>query len=276
MNDSTPSFGPFSFAVSSWTQRRVIWNLAKREVTGRYRGSLLGMSWTLLNPLFTLAVYTFVFGSIFNARWGASGRPVGNAEFALTLFIGLIVFQFFAECLIKSTQILIVNKTYAKKAIFPTEALPVAMTGAAAFHFAMSFTVFLVFSVIAFGSIKWTALFVPLVFLPLALVALGIVWILSVIGAVVRDLDQLISFVTTAMLFLSPVFYPLSAVPQGVRHIFMANPLTIIIEQMRAVAIAGEPPDGYALGMYALAGLASSWLGYSVFMKSKKAIAEIL
>lgn len=276
MNDSTVSFGPFSFATSAWIRRWIIWNLAKREVTGRYRGSLLGMSWTLLNPLLTLAVYTFVFGSIFNARWGTGSHPVGKAEFAVTLFIGLIVFQFFAECLIKSTQIMIVNKNYVKKAIFPTEALPVAMTGAAAFHFAMSFIVFLVFSTVAFGSIKWTVVFVPLVFLPLALVVLGAVWILSAIGAVVRDLDQLIGFITTAMLFLSPVFYPLSAVPESVRRVFLANPLTLIIEQMRIVTIAGQPPDGYALGIYALAGLASSWLGYSVFMRSKKEIAEIL
>lgn len=184
--------------------RSLIYSLVKREVVGRYRGSAMGLAWSFLNPVFMLAVYTFVFSVVFKARWGVGGEE-SKTQFAVVLFVGMIVHGLFAEVLNRAPGLILSNVNYVKKVVFPLEILPVISMGAVMFHTLISLGVLLIAFVIFNGCLHWTAIFTPLVFLPLIMLTLGLAWILASLGVFLRDVGQTIGIITTVMMFLAPV-----------------------------------------------------------------------
>jgi len=248
--------------------------MIKREVVGRYRGSMLGIVWSFFNPLFMLTVYTFVFSVVFQARWGAGTGD--KTEFALILFAGLLVHTLFAECINRAPGLILANVNYVKKVVFPLEILPVVALGAALFHAAISIVVLLLFFMLTQLHLNWTALFIPLVLLPLLIFALGILWFLAATGVFLRDVGQTTGLIATSMMFLSPVFYPATALPEAYRIFLYLNPLTFIIEQSRDVLIWSKPPDWTGLGIYLAASLIVAWMGYFWFQKTRKGFADVL
>jgi lipopolysaccharide transport system permease protein len=249
--------------------------MTKREVVGRYKGSAMGLLWSFLNPVFMLAVYTFVFSVVFKARWGVDGNE-SKTQFAIVLFVGMIVHSLFAEVLNRAPSLILSNVNYVKKVIFPLEILPVISMGAAIFHSLVSLVVLLIAFVIFNGYLHWTAIFIPLVLLPLVILTLGFAWMLASIGVFLRDVGQTIGIVTTVMMFLSPVFFPVTSMPEAYRPLIMANPLTFIIEQSREVLIWGHTPNWAGLGIYTLAATAVAWSGYAWFQKTRKGFADVL
>jgi lipopolysaccharide transport system permease protein len=249
--------------------------MTKREVAGRYKGSALGLAWSFFNPVLMLAVYTFVFSVVFKARWGLGGEE-SKTQFAVVLFVGMIVHGLFAEVLNRAPGLILANVNYVKKVVFPLEILPVISMGAALFHSLISLGVLLIAFVIFNGYLHWTAVFTPLVLLPLVILTLGLAWMLASLGAFLRDVGQTIGIVTTVMLFLAPVFYPVTALPEEYRPWLMANPLTFIIEQAREVLIWGRLPDWIGLGIYTLVATAVAWAGYAWFQKTRKGFADVL
>lgn len=264
-----------SLATSLWRNRQLITQMAKREVVGRYRGSALGLAWSFFNPLFMLTVYTFVFSMVFKARWGGSGDE-SRTQFALVLFVGLIVQALFAEILNRAPGLIIGNVNYVKKVVFPLEILPIVSLGAALFHSLVSFGVLLMVFLIFNGYLHWTAVFTPFVLLPLVIVTLGFAWILASLGVFLRDVGQTIGLVTTVIMFLSPVFYPVSALPIKFQTWIMANPLTFIIEQAREVIIWGHMPNLAGLAAYTLIATLIAWTGFAMFQKTRKGFADVL
>lgn len=260
---------------SLWCNRQLIVQMTKRDVVGRYRGSALGLAWSFFNPIFMLSVYTFVFSVVFKARWGMGGDE-SKIEFAVVLFVGLIVHGLFAEVVNRAPDLIICNVNYVKKVVFPLEILPVVSMGAALFHSIISLGVLLGAFVIFNGYLNWTIFFAPLVLLPLVIFTLGLAWILASLGVFLRDVKQSIGIMTTVMLFLSPVFYALSALPESLRPWIMANPLTFIIVQMRKVLIGGHSPDWLGLGVYTLVATVVAWAGYAWFQKTRKGFADVL
>ncbi|WP_447793399.1 ABC transporter permease [Pseudomonas farris] len=264
---------------SVWHNRGLIMQLTRREVIGRYRGSALGLAWSFLNPLFTLVVYTFVFSVVFKARWGSAGGDVkveSQTMFAIMLFIGLIIHGVFAEVINKAPMLIVSNVNYAKKVIFPLEILPIIAMGGAVFHALISIFILLVVFVIFQGVPEWTALFLPIVLLPLIILTLGISWMLASIGVFLRDVGQATAIITTMMLFLSPVLFPLSAVPEKFHPFIKANPLTFIIEQSRNVLVWGVAPDFKGLAIYLLVSILVAWLGFVWFQKTRKGFTDVL
>jgi lipopolysaccharide transport system permease protein len=269
---------PISFKAlirSLWNNRRLIMQMTRREVVGRYKGSALGLLWSFLNPVFMLMVYTFFFSVVFKARWGIDGNE-SKTQFAVVLFVGMIVHGLFAEVLNRAPSLIVSNVNYVKKVIFPLEILPVISMGAALFHSLVSLAVLLVAFVIFNSYLHWTAIFTPLVLLPLVILILGFAWVLASIGVFLRDVGQTIGIVTTVMMFLSPVFFPVTSLPEAYRPFIMANPLTFIIEQSREVLIWGNPPNWAGLGIYTLAATAVAWSGYAWFQKTRKGFADVL
>ncbi|ESS15157.1 Teichoic acid translocation permease protein TagG [Betaproteobacteria bacterium MOLA814] len=260
---------------SLWRNRQLIAQMTKREVLGRYQGSALGLVWSFLNPLFMLAVYTFVFSVVFKARWGVGGEE-GKTQFAMVLFVGMIVHGLFAEVLNRAPGLILSNVNYVKKVVFPLEILPVISMGAALFHSLVSFGVLLIAFVMLNGYLHWTAVLAPLVVLPLVILTLGLAWMLASLGVFLRDVGQTIGIFTMVMMFLAPVFYPISALPEDLRPWIMANPLTFIIEQAREVLIWGRLPNWIGLGIYTLAATAVAWAGYAWFQKTRKGFADVL
>ncbi len=259
---------------TGWRNRMLVYNLVKREVVGRYKGSMMGLLWSFFNPVFMLVVYTFVFSVVFRARW--QGGSDSKAEFALVLFTGLLVFNLFSEVVNKAPGLILNNANYVKKVIFPLEVLPLVAFGAAAFHMLISLLVWLLFYALFFGLPPWTVLQLPLVLLPLLLLTLGLAWLLASLGVYLRDVSQIIGVITMALMFMSPIFYPVSALPERYHAVMNLNPLTYIVEETRNVMIWGRPITWDAWFMWTGISTALAWLGFAWFQKTRRGFADVL
>ena len=274
---AVPSVSVPALVSSLLNNRALIVQMARREVVGRYRGSALGLAWSFFHPVFMLLVYTFVFSEIFGMRWGGTQAAGGDkVQFALMLFVGMVVFGLFSEVLSRAPALILNNVNYVKKVVFPLEILPVIALAAALFHAAIGVVVLMLAFAVVHSQLPWTVLLFPLVLLPLVILTLGLSWVLASLGVFVRDIGQTIGIVMSVLMFLSPVFYPMSAVPVRFQPYILANPLTFIIEQARVVLVLGGLPDWAGLGLYSLVALAVAWLGYALFQKTRKGFADVL
>jgi lipopolysaccharide transport system permease protein len=255
--------------------RQLILQMIKREVIGRYKGSVIGLAWSFFNPIFMLSVYTIVFSMIFRARWGSEGEE-SKLQFALILFAGMIVLNFFIEVLNRAPYLILSNVNYVKKVVFPLEILSVISVGTALFHTCISFLV-LMMAFFAFnGFLNVTVLLIPIAFLPLIILSLGLSWILASLGVFVRDIGQTIGLLTTLLMFLSPVFYPISAVPERLQPYIMANPMTFIIEQVRQIIIWGSLPNWHGMVIYLIFAILVMQFGFTLFQKTRKGFADVI
>jgi lipopolysaccharide transport system permease protein len=269
------TLSPKSMLTSVYTNRQLILRMARRELEGRFKGSRLGILWVILQPLLMLAVYTFAFGVVLQARWGqdSSGSPW---EYALFLFTGLLVFNVFAEVVGRAPALMLENTSYIKNMVFPTEILPVVALLVALFNFAVGFVVLIVLYLVQRGLPPLTSLFIVLPLLPLGLFTLGLAWFFSALGVYVRDLRQLVAILIPALMFLSPLFYPVSILPETVRPFIMLNPLAPIIESMRDLVFFGRMPEwrSYLIGVAGSAFIA--WLGFIWFVKTRRGFADVV
>ncbi|NWD04053.1 ABC transporter permease [Pseudomonas gingeri] len=262
--------------ASMLRNKQLIWQMTKREVIGRYKGSTMGLAWSFFNPVVMLLIYTYVFSEIFKVRWGGTGTEESKTQFAVILFVGMIVQGLFAEVFTRSPGLIVSNVNYVKKVVFPLEILSVIAMGAALFHGAISLLVLLVAFFLFNGFIHWTVIFMPVVIFPLIVLILGFSWFLASLGVFARDTGQFAAIITTILTFVSPIFYPVSAVPEGFRPLMMATPLTFIIEQSRAVLIWGRMPDWPGLALYTSVATALAWAGFAWFQKTRKGFADVL
>lgn len=269
-----PSASIKELFASFWRNRQLIIQLIKRDVLGRYRGSVMGLAWSFFNPLLMLTVYTFVFSVVFKTRWGGGGEDKVN--FAIILFVGLIVYGLFAECINRAPSLIVSNVNYVKKVVFPLEILPSVAIGSALFHAGISLTVLLATQLLINQRLPWTVLVFPLVLLPLVLTILGFAWLLSSLGVFVRDIAQTTSIFTTVLMFISPLFYPVSALPPKYQLWLHLNPLTLIIEEGRNVLIFGNPPNWLAWWLALAASLLIAASGFWWFQKTRKGFADVL
>lgn len=263
------------FPLALWKHRELWWRLTEREVLGRYRGSALGIGWSFITPLAMLAVYTFVFSQVFKARWGEL-EQAGPLGFAVNLFAGLIVFNLFSECVSRAPGLVVANPNYVKKVIFPLEVLGSVAVGNASFHAITSLIILIVFELIAFRQLPITLLWLPLVWLPLLLGSLACTWVLSSAGVFLRDIGQLISVGLNMLMFLSPIFFPVSALPTKWQPVLQLNPLAQVIEQTRRVAVQGLNPDLLYLVAGTLITATACELGFRTFQKTKGAFADVI
>ncbi|NLC71286.1 MAG: ABC transporter permease [Desulfuromonadaceae bacterium] len=268
------SLSPSALFLSLWSNRHLVFTLVRREIAGRYRGSFLGILWSFFNPVFMLSVYTFVFSVVFNARWGVGTGS--KAEFALVLFAGLIVFNLFAECVTRAPNLILQNPTYVKKVVFPLEVLPWVIFFAALFHAGVSLLVWLLFCFFILGLPPVTGFLFPLLIFPLLFLSLGFSWLLASLGVYLRDVSQIIGILVTALLFLTPIFYPLSVIPQGYRWIVLLNPLTLIVDQARDLLIFGRVPGWWGYALVTFGSLLISWAGFVWFQKTRKGFADVI
>ncbi len=254
--------------------RQLIGQMTKREVIGRYKGSLLGLAWSFFNPVLMLVVYTFVFSVVFKARW--IGGSDSKTEFALVLFTGLMVFSLFAECISRAPGMVLSNVNYVKKVVFPLEVLPIIVLGSALFHLLISLLVWLSFYLIFFGLPPVTVFLLPIVIMPLILMILGFSWFLASLGVYLRDISQIIGVIVTILMFLSPIFYPIVALPEEYRPFMQISPLTLVVEQTRDVMIWGKGLNVTAWLTSLFFSLVTAWLGFAWFQKTRKGFADVL
>ena len=250
--------------------------LFKRDIFARYRGSWMGLAWTFLVPLMMLAVYTFMFGSVFQMRWSETTEPAGMLDFALILFVGLITHSFATEVLTRSPTIIVGHVNLVKRVVFPLQILPLMTVASALFQYFVSLLVFLLFQLVATGTISLGILWLPLIIAPFTLLLVGFAWILAGATVYFRDIAQLMGLAATVMLFMSPVFYPVSRLPEHLWPIFLINPLTFIIEQSRAVVFSEALPDFEGLMVYSLVAALVAWFGFTSFQRMRKGFSDVL
>lgn len=273
-NRSRSSVSPLALGRVVLQNRDLLKGLVVREVIGRYRGSVMGLLWSFFNPILMLAVYTFVFSYVFKARW--SGGDGSKTEFALVLFAGLMVFNMFAECCNRAPLLVTGNVGYVKKVVFPLEILPMVSLGSSLFHLLVSFIVWLVFYGVFVGVPPVTAALMPLAVLPLILMTLGFSWILASLGVYLRDVAQVIGVVTLVLMYLSPIFYPVSIMPEQYRPFMSISPLTSTVEQTRDVLMWGKGLDWSSWSVSMAIALAVAWLGFAWFQKTRRGFADVL
>jgi lipopolysaccharide transport system permease protein len=266
--------GPAAVFGSALRHRQLIWRLAVREFEAQFRGSVLGRFWAALAPLLLLSMYTYVFGVVMEAHWpGAGGNTL---HVALLYFVGLVFFNFYFECINRAPSLLLENVAYIKKVVFPLDILAWTSLVSALLRLAFSVAILIVFFLVIDGVPPLSALALPVITAPLVLIALGLTWFLSALGVYLRDIRSAMVVIAPATLFMSPVFYPLSTVPQPVRAVLYANPLSFVIESARGALFDGHWPSLLGFGIYSLIACVFAWLGRSWFMSVRGGFADVV
>lgn len=268
------SISPREMFASVWRNHSLIINLTKRDIVSRYKGSVFGLLWSFFNPIFMLVVYTFVFSIIFKARWGHSNGS--KSEFALILFAGLIIFNFFAECFNRSPLSVISNTNYVKKIVFPLEILAWVNICSSLFNTVVSVIVWMIFYVALIGWPHYTLIIFPVVLVPILFFTLGLSWILMSIGVYLRDIAQVVGLLTTILMFLSPIFYPIDSLPKEYQPLLNMNPLAPAIAQMRDVLYWGLMPNWTEYIIYLVISMVISFVGFIWFQKTRKGFSDVL
>jgi len=260
-----------------WRHRELAIALTKQQILDRYSGAYFGLLWIILQPLLFLGAFIFVFTVVFPRRWPTEGsEEIGDIGFGLLIFVGLTVFWLISDCINRAPNLLRTNANYIKDVVFPIELLAWINLGEALFHAAIRILLFIIMAVFLKGQFAWTIIFLPLVWLPLILITLGVSWIFARIGTFSRDLDQIVGVIMTAALFLSGVFYSANSIPLSYRHFFLANPIAFTIEQSRQVLVWGAVPDWGKLAIFTLIGFLLVWLGWRFFTQARRRYADVL
>lgn len=255
--------------------RYLIFSMVKQEISLKYKGSTLGALWLLFSPLLLLCVYTVCFSYIFQARWGIESSEIQNS-YPLILFVGLIIHTFFSEILSKSPN-LILNYSYLiKKSVFPTEILAWVAIGCALFQVIMSTCTLIFLNLLLYQQFSWLIILFPIILIPFGLFLTAICWLLSSLGVYVRDIGQFSSIIITVFMFLSPVFFPLSFIPEPFRTLALFNPLTIIIEESRNVLLWNTFPDLKKITLYLLISIVFMKICHFLMTKMKKGFRDVI
>ncbi|MBM7853715.1 lipopolysaccharide transport system permease protein [Desulfohalotomaculum tongense] len=256
-----------------WKQKDLIIQFTLRDLHIRYKGSYLGVLWSLLTPLFMLAIYSFVFTQVFKAKWAFAGSD--QPSFSLLIFTGMIVFQIFSEPVNRASTIITSQPNLIKKVVFPAEVLPISIVMSGLINSCFAFIVLLA-AALVMGHLSLTVIYLPLVLLPIILLTAGTALVIAVLGVYIRDMSNFISILINAVYFMSPVFYPVSAVPKKFQTIMYINPLTSVIENSRNVILNAQPPvwTGYVLHLFI--SLVIFIIGYKFFCSSKEMFADAI
>ncbi|BEL74798.1 MULTISPECIES: ABC transporter permease [Serratia] len=256
------------------TNKNLVISLSKRDIGSKYKGSFIGLLWSFINPVLMMVIYTFVFSVVFKIRWGAGVDSKG--EFALALFIGLIFFGLFSECINRAPSLIVNNVNYVKKVVFPVETLPLVSLLTALFQMVINLIVWSLFYVAIVGLPTWHILWLPVIIAPFLMMVLGVSWFLSSLGVYLKDIAQVVGVLTMILMYLSPIFYPISMLPDAY-HIFMQlSPLTYVIEQARDCMMLGKNIAWGSWGVYTLTSFVIMLLGYGWFMFTRKGFADVI
>jgi lipopolysaccharide transport system permease protein len=266
---------PRQIVVSAWRYRDLIRALILRDIIGRYRGSLMGVAWSFFNPVLMLVIYTFVFSVIFKANWGTRVNE-SRVDFAIILFVGIIMHGVFAEVANRAPTLILGNPGYVKRVVFPLEILPWVALGSAVFHALASIAVLLAVQTFVWGIPPWTLVLFPLVAVPLLLTTLGFAWFLAALGVYIRDITHVTAVATMVLMFLSPVFFPISSLPPALQPWFAANPLAYIIEESRNTLLFGRVPDVLPWIAAMAVGALFASAGFAWFQKSRRGFADVV
>ena len=245
-----------------------------KDFREKYKGSLLGVMWSFMIPLFMMVIYTFVFSEIFQPVW--STQPSSKFEYALIIFCGLSAFNMFSEVMTRSVGIVTGNVNYVKKVIFPLELLPLAVCTVAFVNCVISYGILLIANLILTHVVYITSIELCLLFIPLFMTCLGVSYALAALSVYFRDIVNAISILVMILMYVSPIFYSLEAAPRQFRYIAAINPLAYIIENARSVCIYGQHMNRNSYMVSMVVSVVILLVGYQIFVRLKAGFADIL
>lgn len=262
---------PFTVA---WRYRELIVAMLRRELADRFRGSLFGWTWAIVAPVLTLAIYTATFT-------GAMHLPVASARggalnYALSTFVGLIVFNLCAELSYRSPLLLHEHASYIKTSIFPSETLAWIAVFRGLTYAGISLAVLAAFALALKHTLPPTALFLPFLVAPLVLLLLGVAWCLAALGAFTRDIAYLMISVVPLLMFATPVFYRMSDIPDAFRRLEYLNPIATAIDMARNILIDGVMPSGWLYLAFVVAAIVICGAGHSVFERYRGIVVDVI
>ncbi len=267
---------PIRIFRNLWQYRYLISQMTWRDFGQRYRGSYLGVLWSVINPLILLLIYTFVFSVVFKARWLPQQEDQPLGEFAIILFAGLIPYYFFSEIISRAPGLVIGNPNYVKKVVFPLEILVTVACGTALFTSLINLGILLSAMLVFLHKLQPTLLLLPLAYLPLILLSIGLAWFLASLGVYIRDINLFITLILQVLLFLSPIFYSINSVPAEFQAILKLNPLTSIVTSFRDLLLFGNVFSIPEWTIWTVIGAIAAVSGYAWFMWTKKGFADVL
>ncbi|MEG0577648.1 MAG: ABC transporter permease [Bacilli bacterium] len=255
--------------------RELLFQLTYRDVTARYKGSYLGITWALLNPLVMLGIYSFIFITIFDLRWGLDNNN-NKTLYTLMIFSGLVPFYIFSESINRSITVLSSNANYVKKVVFPLELLPISTVFSIVINNMFGLFLLIVGKLIFLDTANWTMIYIPLILIPLVLLSMGLSLALSALGVYIRDLVHAVGLIVNILFYMSPIFYDSSIVPEPFNSFINLNPLTSIITQIRNVILLGQPLD---LNSYIITFVGSILVfitGIGIFKYFRRGFSDVL
>jgi lipopolysaccharide transport system permease protein len=273
--------------ISAQTARRAVWrplwelprrfelimSLARRELVARYKGSVLGIFWAIVTPVVTIAIFTFIFAGIFGARFGARGT---SWNYAVYLFCGLLPWTAFQETVQNASTTIVNHSNLVKRVVFPLETLPVAQALASLGN-QMFGTIALVLAILIINhELHPTMFWLPALLIPQLLATLGVAWLVASLGVFLRDIAQGITLVLMAWLYLTPIIYPESIVPERYRRFINANPFTALVRSYRRIFLEGVAPDWPSLAYFTGFALVIFVFGYWWFARTRKNFADVI
>ncbi len=253
--------------------RGLIRSLVRRELSNRYRGSFIGLAWSIITPAVMIIIFTIIFSGIFKARFGSEG---GHFNFAVYLFCGLLPWIAFSEGIQRATSSIVENVNLVKRVVFPIEALPVNVALTALIQQLLGTVVLLVANLLLAQALHLTALLLPLLLIPQLLATIGLGWLMASLGVFIRDLPQFNQLLLMAWLYLTPIFYPEEIIPPQYHWLINFNPLAPLIRSYRRILLEGRLPDWRGLGFTLVFAAVCFVFGYWWFERTKKAFADIL
>jgi len=252
---------------------RLTFSFAKRELLGRYKGSALGIAWAVLTPVVMIAIFTFIFAGIFGARFGANDS---HWDYALYLFCGLLPWSMFQESVQQSANTILAHSNLVKRVVFPLEALPAAQVFAALGNQLFATVALLIATIFIRQRLEVTGLWLPVLLVPQLLFALGAAWLIASLGVFLRDITQGIMLLLMAWMYLTPIIYPESMVPERFRTFINLNPFTSLIRGYRRIFLDGAAPDWPGLAYFTGFALVIFIFGYWWFARTRKGFADVV
>jgi lipopolysaccharide transport system permease protein len=256
--------------------RGLIIQMTRRDISMRYKNSLLGSLWMIGQPLLQLLLYGFVFQVVLRSRWGIQTPDGRDVPFGLLLFCGILLHSLIADTLVRAPSLIVSNTSYVKRVIFPLEILPLVSAAGTAVGVVFGIGILLAGTFYYSGTLPLHALWLPVPLVLLFVLTVGLGWLLSAVGVFFRDLPQLTTSLATIMLFTAPICYPAEMVPQEFRWLLNINPLTIPVEAVRTLIFSHNEMDWSALGAYAIVAACIAAFGYFVFHKMRSGFADVL
>lgn len=273
------ALSPVALVRNMWEYRELIKQFSIRETVARYKGTHLGLAWTVGQPLLTLAVFTFLFSTVFEIRWNTKLSGEARIDYALHFFAGLVLYSVFSDTVGRAPGLILEKPNFVRKVVFPLEILPVAALGASMIYALMGIVVLLVAALVLAGHFSATLWLFPLTLIPLAALTLGLSWFLCSMGVFIRDIKNVVAVLLQLLFFVTPIMFPLDMVQEKLGEYAWAvylNPLTPILEDGRRTLLLSQMPDWFGLGVSTVVGLLVMQSGYAWFRRSRQGFADVL